>query len=200
MVVWSRRLLPHLFFPLLFTLLLPACLCPPPQIQPCSCLHPSIPPPCAHVTAEKGAFMHERVCPWTEAASATHLPWEKWCDVIACYSYSAASQRWPLVHRPPLNLWQHQSAAAAAYSDSRGCWYHHEERGPGCEDNMRGTTQISARWTAALSDIGRLHEVLSKHLAFTYALIQIAAYVTGAGENRRTSGLARTLMWRTALR
>lgn len=162
MVVWSRRCFPissPSSFPLAFALPHMFLLYPPPQT-------------CAHATAEKGACVHERVCPWTEAASATHLPGEKWCDVIACYSHSAASQRWPLVHRPPLNLWQHQSRAAA-YSDSRGCWYHHEEREPRWEDNTRGTTLRSARWTAALSDIGCLHQVLSKHLAFTYALIQI---------------------------
>lgn len=34
------------------------------------------------------ACMSVHACPWTEAASATHLPVEKSRDVIDCYSYS----------------------------------------------------------------------------------------------------------------
>lgn len=166
MVMWSRRCFPNAFF--LFS---------SPSSFLYSCFPASMPSPtdstmflytsfytCISAPSNMSlmhnkecACMSVHACPWTEAASATLLPVEKSRDVIDCYSYSNSESAQRVGTPPPLALWQHQSRAAA-YSDSRGCWHHHEEREPGCEDrNMRRRRQISARWTAALSDGVRFH-------------------------------------------
>lgn len=91
-----------------------ACLRPPPQIHPCSCLHPSIPashPPLkhaasAHVIAEQGVRACASVCMSVRALEPTQLVLHACLQKNRVMSSTAthtptASQRCPSVHRPP---------------------------------------------------------------------------------------------------